>query len=156
MSFRRFSTTTRSRCWTRLHSEESSLSLSSTSLIRFPFRDKGGPASSFRTRISYFFSSFFWKKAQMLRVRRACLQPATLRPSWGTCTKQPCCSGTSCSETPSNSKKKERCDDIPTVSCVIDCTVVEIMGPDLPFNQKDEYYSGKHKRHCLKRSHGRF
>ena len=24
--------------------------------------------------------------------------------------------------------KRERCDDIPTVSCVIDCTVVEIMG----------------------------
>ena len=25
------------------------------------------------------------------------------------------------------------------------------MGPGLPFNQKDEFYSGKHKRHCLKK-----
>ena len=47
--------------------------------------------------------------------------------------------------------ERERCDDIPTVSCVVDCTVVEIMGPDLPFKQKDEFYSGKHKRHCLKK-----
>ena len=45
----------------------------------------------------------------------------------------------------------ERCEDNPMVSSVVDCTVVEITGPDLPFGQKDEYYSGKHKRHCLKK-----
>ena len=37
------------------------------------------------------------------------------------------------------------------VSSVVDCTVVEINGPDIPFGKKDEYYSGKHKRHCLKK-----
>ena len=37
------------------------------------------------------------------------------------------------------------------VSSVVDCTVVEIAGPDLPFGQKDDFYSGKHKKHCLKK-----
>ena len=32
--------------------------------------------------------------------------------------------------------KRERCDDIPTVSCVIDCTVVEIRGPTCLSNRK--------------------
>ena len=45
----------------------------------------------------------------------------------------------------------ERCDSNPMVSTVVDCTVVEINGPDLPFGKKDEYYSGKHKKHCLKK-----
>ena len=47
--------------------------------------------------------------------------------------------------------RRERLDDLPTISAVVDCTVVEIHGPDLPFGEKDEYYSGKHKRHCLKK-----
>ena len=47
--------------------------------------------------------------------------------------------------------RHERADGLPLVSCVVDCTVVEINGPDLPFMQKDEYFSGKHKRHCLKK-----
>ena len=45
----------------------------------------------------------------------------------------------------------ERLDANPLVSSVVDCTVVEIAGPDLDFGKKDEYYSGKHKKHCLKK-----
>ena len=45
----------------------------------------------------------------------------------------------------------ERCEGNPMVSSVVDCTVVEINGPDIPPGKKDEYYSGKHKRHCLKK-----
>ena len=45
----------------------------------------------------------------------------------------------------------ERVEDLPHVSSVVDCTVVEIKGPDTPFRQQDSYYSGKHKRHCLKK-----
>ena len=47
--------------------------------------------------------------------------------------------------------KHERLDTDPLVSSVVDCTVVEIAGPDLDFGQKDEFYSGKHKKHCLKK-----
>ena len=45
----------------------------------------------------------------------------------------------------------ERLDDIPLASAIVDCTVVEIKGPDTPFGQKDAYYSGKHSKHCLKK-----
>ena len=45
----------------------------------------------------------------------------------------------------------ERLDDLPLVSTVVDCTVVEIKGPDTPFGQKDPYFSGKHGKHCLKK-----
>ena len=44
--------------------------------------------------------------------------------------------------------RHERAQDLPLVSSVVDCTVVEINGPDTPFGEKDTYYSGKHKRHC--------
>ena len=47
--------------------------------------------------------------------------------------------------------KREHLDELPTISSVIDCTVVEISGPAMPFKKKDKYYSGKHKRHCLKK-----
>ena len=47
--------------------------------------------------------------------------------------------------------KREHLDELPTISSVIDCTVVEISGPGMPFKKKDKYYSGKHKRHCLKK-----
>ena len=47
--------------------------------------------------------------------------------------------------------KREHLDELPTFSSVIDCTVVEIAGPGMPFNKKDKYYSGKHKKHCLKK-----
>ena len=47
--------------------------------------------------------------------------------------------------------RHERAQDLPLVSTVVDCTVVEINGPDTPFGEKDTYYSGKHKRHCLKK-----
>ena len=47
--------------------------------------------------------------------------------------------------------KNEQFEELPMVSSVIDCTVVEISGPAVPFNKKDCYYSGKHKRHCLKK-----
>ena len=45
----------------------------------------------------------------------------------------------------------EQAEGLPRVSSVVDCTVVEINGPDTPFRVKDVYYSGKHKRHCLKK-----
>ena len=45
----------------------------------------------------------------------------------------------------------ERLDDLPLVSTVVDCTVVEIKGPDTSFGKKDEFYSGKHCKHCLKK-----
>ena len=47
--------------------------------------------------------------------------------------------------------RHERAEDRPIVSSVVDCTVVEINGPDGPFGQQDVFYSGKHKRHCLKK-----
>ena len=34
----------------------------------------------------------------------------------------------------------ERCEDNPMVSSVVDCTVVEINGPDIPFGKKDGYF----------------
>ena len=45
----------------------------------------------------------------------------------------------------------ELAESLPIVSAVVDCTVVEIKGPDGPFRQQDVFYSGKHKRHCLKK-----
>ena len=45
----------------------------------------------------------------------------------------------------------ERVEDLPLVSAIVDCTVVEIKGPDTPFCTQDAFYSGKHKRHCLKK-----
>ena len=45
----------------------------------------------------------------------------------------------------------ERADGLPLVSTVVDCTVVEINGPDLPFGVKDEFFSGKYHRDCLKK-----
>ena len=47
--------------------------------------------------------------------------------------------------------KNEQFEELPLVSSVIDCTVVEISGPAMPFNKRDVFYSGKHKRHCLKK-----
>ena len=47
--------------------------------------------------------------------------------------------------------RHERADGMPIVSAVVDCTVVEINGPNLPYGEKDDYYSGKHKWHCLKK-----
>ena len=47
--------------------------------------------------------------------------------------------------------KREHLDELPAISSVIDCTVVEISGPGMPFKKKDKYYSGKHKRRCLKK-----
>ena len=47
--------------------------------------------------------------------------------------------------------RHELVDDLPLVSAVVDCTVVEIQGPDLPFGQQSKFYSGKHKRDCLKK-----
>ena len=34
---------------------------------------------------------------------------------------------------------------------MVDCTVVEITGPALPFHDKVKYHSGKHKKQCLKK-----
>ena len=47
--------------------------------------------------------------------------------------------------------RHERADGMPIVSAVVDCTVMEINGTNLPYGEKDDYYSGKHKRHCLKK-----
>ena len=47
--------------------------------------------------------------------------------------------------------RRECLDANPLISSVVDCTVVEIAGPDLDFGQKDEYHSGKHKKRCLKK-----
>ena len=45
----------------------------------------------------------------------------------------------------------EQADGLPLFSAIVDCTVVQIKGPDTPFRQQDRFYSGKHKRHCLKK-----
>ena len=44
----------------------------------------------------------------------------------------------------------ERVEELPLVSAIADCTVVEIKGPDTPFGTQDAFYSGKHKRHSIK------
>ena len=42
--------------------------------------------------------------------------------------------------------RHESCDDFPRCSAVMDCTVVEIHGPALPFKERGKFASGKHKR----------
>ena len=48
-------------------------------------------------------------------------------------------------------KRNEFCDVLPLCSAVIDCTVVEMIGPALPFKERRVFFSGKHKKYCLKR-----
>ena len=48
-------------------------------------------------------------------------------------------------------KRTELCEALPLCSSVVDCTVVEIVGPALPFKERRAYFSGKHKKYCLKK-----
>ena len=47
--------------------------------------------------------------------------------------------------------RHEQWENFHQCSAVVDCTVVEITGPALPFHDKVKYHSGKHKKQCLKK-----
>lgn len=47
--------------------------------------------------------------------------------------------------------RHEEWEDFPQCSSVVDCTVVEIPGPAMPFHDRVKYHSGKHNKQCLKK-----
>ena len=51
-------------------------------------------------------------------------------------------------------KRNERCEALPMCSCIVDCTVTEMVGPALPFKERRAFFSGKHKKYCLKKRSG--